>query len=82
MTREESWEEVDGALAGLRVHDAEPDRVERIRARCVAVLAQRRRVSAPARPRVASAWLEPAIAIGVSALYLAAAVQTALAILR
>jgi hypothetical protein len=65
----------------LRVHDADPERVERIRARCVAVLERRRRdvdsqVSRAAAPR---GWLEPAIAVGLCLLYLAEAVSRALA---
>jgi hypothetical protein len=68
----------------LRVHDADPARVERIRARCLAVLAERRRKEAARRqpPSVWQGWLEPALALGLSALYLAAAVGNAFALLR
>jgi hypothetical protein len=65
----------------LRVHDADPERVERIRTRCLAVLERRQRdvetqVSRAAAPR---GWLEPAIAVGLCLLYLAEAVSRALA---
>ncbi len=68
----------------LRVHDADPERVERIRARCVAILEQRRRESEAHRPRSTTwrTWLEPSIAVGVGVLYLADAWAQALALFR
>jgi hypothetical protein len=64
----------------LRVYDADPERVERIRARCVALLEARRRGGARGAP--STGWrgrLEPAVAIGLGALYLADAIVRALA---
>jgi len=68
----------------LRVHDADPERVERIRARCVAVLERRRRAVGSQGSRAAAprGWLEPAIAVGLCLLYLAEAVTRALAAYR
>ncbi len=68
----------------LRVHDADPERVERIRARCLSVLEQRRREAEASRPRAAAprGRLEPAVAVGLCALYLAEAFARALAAFR
>lgn len=68
----------------LPVHDADPDRVERIRLRCVAVLERQRREAEARRSRVPTSggWLEPAIAVVVCALYLADAFARALALFR
>jgi len=68
----------------LRVHDAAPERVERIRARCVAVLERRRREvrAHGARATAPRGSLEPAIAVGLCALYLAEAFARALAAFR
>ena len=68
----------------LRVHDADPERAEQIRARCVALLERRRR-EADARGSRAwgpRGWLEPAVAVGLCVLYLAEAVGRALAAFR
>jgi hypothetical protein len=71
-------------LSALRGHDADPERVERIRARCLAVLAARH----PAEPGRAGrpgpwrVWVEPALAFGLGALYLAEAATRALAVYR
>ena len=82
-----SWEpvgEVEEALRALRAHDAGHERAERIRARCVAALEARRKVESPAKaPRTGwRAWLEPAFAMGLGALYLAEAIGRALAVYR
>jgi hypothetical protein len=84
MPNREPWDEIEAGLTGLCVHDAYPERVERIRLRCVAALAaQRRRDQARrARPFIWRGWLEPAVALGLSAIYLAAAIRTSLALLR
>jgi len=84
MARWEPGDEVDEGLSALRVHDASPERVERIRARGVALLAARRKAGeAPAgRGAPWRTWLEPALALGLGALYLAAAVTRALAVYR
>jgi hypothetical protein len=68
----------------LRVHDADPDRVDRIRARCVSVLQARRREAEARRSREPGwrGWLEPALAVVVGALYLADAFGRALAFFR
>ena len=84
MTTWEPRDAVDEDLSALRVHDASPERVERIRARCVAVLAARRTADEERAGRAAPwrAWLEPALALGLGALYLAEAVTRALAVYR
>jgi hypothetical protein len=75
---------VEEALAVLRVHDAAPERVERIRAKCLADLAARRRKQSSRGGRAARwwNWLEPAVALGLGAIYLADAVVRALAVYR
>jgi hypothetical protein len=82
-----TWEgvdEIDEGLRALRVHDASPERVDRIRGRCVAELeARRRREKAGQEARAGWwSWLEPALALGLGALYLAEAVTRALAVYR
>ncbi len=81
-----SWELDDAvaeALSALRAHDASPERVERIRARCLSALAPRRdRESRASRLAGWRGWLEPAFALGLGALYLAEAVVRALAVYR
>jgi hypothetical protein len=67
----------------LRVYDADAERVERIRARCVSVLEARRHEATARGSRARGwTWLEPAVAVGVGALYLAEAVARALAVCR
>jgi hypothetical protein len=66
----------------LRVYDADAERVERIRARCVAVLEARRHGARGSRAPAWRTWLEPAVAVGVGVLYLAEAVVQALAVCR
>jgi hypothetical protein len=68
----------------LRVYDAGPARVERIRARCVSALEARRRETEAVGSQVSGrrAWLEPALAVGLGVLYLADAVVRALAVCR
>jgi hypothetical protein len=84
MTTGEPGDEVDLGLRALRVHDAPPERTERIRARCVAVLEAGRPRPEPGHPRTVGwrDWLEPAFALGLGALYLAEAVTRALAVYR
>jgi hypothetical protein len=76
MVMQESWNDVGGGLAGLSAHDADPERVERIRVRCLATLtAQRRRAEARSAGRARwGGWIEPTFALGCGAAYLAAAV--------
>jgi hypothetical protein len=77
------WEPMDKAEEGpraLRTHDACPERVERVRARCVAALE-----AAGPRPSRTLGWrdsLEPPFALGQGALYLAETVAGALAVYR
>jgi len=61
----------------LSVHDVDPERAERVRARCVAALAAR-----PPRGAARSRWgsLEPAVALALGVLYLADAVARAVAV--
>jgi hypothetical protein len=75
----------------LPVHDADPQRVERIRARCVAALAAQhgreqvrrgRDEARQARCEALRAWLETVAAAGLGALFLADAVARSLALLR
>jgi hypothetical protein len=80
-----TWEDdVAADLSALCVHDASPERVQRIRARCLAVLVARGRKETARGGSLAGwrTWLEPAIAIGLGALYLAEAVTRALAVYR
>jgi hypothetical protein len=76
------WEPDDAvaeALSALRVHDAPPGRVGRIRARYRSELERESRARRLAGRRE---WLEPAFALGLGALYLAEAVARALAVYR
>jgi len=84
MTTWEPEDELEEDLSALRVHDASPERVARIRARCVAALAARRKAEEAPEGREAPwrAWLEPALALGLGTLYLAEAVTRALAAYR
>lgn len=74
----------DAELAGLPVRDAGPERVAKIRVGCLAAL-ERSREKPAARRRVTSHWsarLEAVAATGLAALFLAAAVERALEVLR
>ncbi len=80
----DSWGALEGDLAGLRTYDADPQKVEQIRARCLRALEVQRRRERAGRLRLAQ-WrnqLELAAACGLSCLYLAAAVATSLSFLR
>lgn len=84
MTFEELVPNLDDALARLPVHDASTARAERTRERCLAALQAQHR-GAVRRRQIVEAWmdwLEPVAALGVSALYLAAAAQVSVAFLR
>jgi len=82
MSREEPLDELDAAVWLLRVHDAPPERVARLRSRCLAAMEVNRRRSRTRSRRLTAAALrlEPLAALAVSALYLAAAVQASLAL--
>lgn len=84
MTTWEPGDAVEEGLSALRVHDAAPERVERIRARCVAALTARPCPQDAPRGGLAGwrVWLEPALALGLGALYLTEAVTRALAVYR
>jgi len=84
MTTRQTGEGIEAALSALRAHDADRERVERIRKRCLAALASQRRPAEALAPRARSwrGWLEPALAFGLGAVYLAAAVVRALAVYR
>ncbi len=75
---------VDAALSALREHDADRERVLRIRRLCLAELALQPRRAQVWAPRLGAwrGWLEPALALGVGAVYLASAVARALAVYR
>ncbi len=83
MANGELQDEFGAGLANLQRFDAYPRRVERLRARCLAILeAQRRRHEAYG---LRDSWwrqFEPAAAFVLSALYLAAAVSSTFALLR
>jgi hypothetical protein len=84
VTREQLDAALDTALAALRVHDADPARVEKTRARCLSALA-RRGDRVESRGRAARRWrtrLEVCMAAGLAALYLAGTVQRVLELLR
>jgi hypothetical protein len=84
MTEWEDGDELGRALAALRVHDAAPGRVERIRSRCAALLAARR-ATGEASARRGAAWrprLEPVAALSLGLLYLADVVRRALEVYR
>ena len=72
-------EDLDSALGRLRVHDEAPEPVERTRRQCLSQMAGARNVRIRRGQRLD--WLEPAAAIGLSGLYLAAAVQLSVAFL-
>ena len=78
------WDDDEAGFSGLNTYDAAPQRVERIRARCLATLAaQAGRRRHREGPLVGwRRWLVPAVAFGLSAVYLAAALGSALALLR
>ena len=80
METRDSWEAFDERLDNLPIGDASSERIERIRVRCLAALAERRRpCQAAPRPRALwREWLEPALVAGLSAFYLAAAVGASL----
>jgi hypothetical protein len=73
-------EEIKIGLSNLPQLDAVPSRIERIRSRCRASLEKSR----PQKVRYAQVrrWLEPAIAFGVCALYLAVALGNSLTLFR
>ena len=81
MTNPEADERTfDHELAALPVHDADPDRVARIRARCLEALDRPRRKQ-EARDQAVALWrarLEAWAATGLAALFIAAAVERAL----
>jgi len=80
----EPGDALDEGLSALPAHDASPERVERIRARCLEVLVTRRGNERFGRESLGG-WrrrLEPAFALGLGALYLAEAVIRALAVYR
>jgi hypothetical protein len=79
-----SRNEFEAGRTSLQTHDADPRVVEQIRARCLAPLEARRRRAQERSPFPAAwrHWLEPAAAFALSALYLAAAVSSSLALLR
>jgi hypothetical protein len=81
MTRtRDPWDMFADDLDSLPGYDASPERVERIRARCLAALAARRcaTLRLPVRRAAWREWLAPAFALGLSACHLAAAIGTAL----
>ena len=72
----------DAELAGLRVCDARPERVAEIRAACLAALDRKREQRRPRQPaRWRGRW-EALAAAGLAVLYLAAAVERTLQVLR
>jgi hypothetical protein len=84
MTTRDSWNVIEAGLASLGTYDADPARIERIRVRCMASLAlgRRRREIVSTPPVSWRRWIEPALAFGLSAVYLFAAVSNSLALLH
>lgn len=84
MPSEHSWDALESGLAGLRAHDADPERAERTRLRCVAALAAQRWKRERRLGRVVGrrGWLEPALALTTSAIYLIVAIRQSLALWR
>jgi hypothetical protein len=84
MEAHESWNEIAAGLAGLQAHEADAVRIERIRVRCAAALAKQQRRKRLLSKRLSSCrqWLEPAVALGLSAIYLVAAFSSSLALLQ
>ena len=82
MTSRESGDTAIEELGALRRHDATPECAERIRARCTAALAARRTALAPRPSSSWRSWVEPALALGLGALYIAEAFSRALAVYR
>ena len=77
-------DELEKSLADLRTHDTDPQRAEQIRVRCLAALETQRCRDHKGQLRLAD-WprrLEPAAAFGLYCLYLSAAVDSSLALLR
>ena len=84
MVTRERWNVFEIDLSGLRSHDADPESVKRIRARCLGALRAQRQKERAGRLRFTPWWefMEPAAALGLSVIYLAAAFSSALALLR
>ncbi len=80
----EPWDRLEEVLGVLRTHDADPRRVERTRARCLAALAAQRREQQPRRPPLTlwPEWLETALALGLGTFYLAVAFTSSIALLH
>ena len=72
------------SLLGLQTYDTDRNTVERIRARCLEALEIQRRTNRAEGPLLTAwrKWLEPAIALGIGAFYLAMAFSSSLALLR
>ena len=79
MTIEEAEDPVLRPLRRLRVHEPDPARAERVRARCLATLAARRRnVEGSTRGRFATFALESALVAGFCVSYLMAVIRDVL----
>ncbi len=80
METRDPWGAFDEELGRLPAHDASSERIEGIRAHCLAALSARRHASQPRPVRRTPwrEWLAPAFALGLSAFYLATAVGTTL----
>jgi hypothetical protein len=74
MDSRDSWDTFESGLAGLRTYDADPERVERIRVRSVAILAARQPKARSPRPHQSArwGWVEPIVAVGLGAVYVLA----------
>jgi len=84
MTGGTPFDDLESRLRTLGLHDARPECVDRVRARCLTALAASRRRTEPGRRLIngQAGWIEPAAVLGVGFLYVAAAVQASLVLLR
>jgi hypothetical protein len=72
-----TFDDLDDQLRALPLHDVDAGHAERTREKCVEMLAARARRGGGRRVRADWSWLEPVAALGMSAIYLAAAVRAA-----
>ena len=84
MTGGTPFDDLESGLRTLGLYDARPEYVDRVRARCLKALAASRRRARPGSELTSgqAGWIEPVAVLGVGFLYVAAAVQASLVLLR